>query len=117
RDHIYAVIRGSAVNNDGSMKAGFAAPSVDGQAKAITSALAVAGVDPATVGYVEAHGTATQVGDPIEVAALTHAFQPAGGGSAGPFVAVADRLRAEQGHRGRGHRTARRTARHGRTGR
>ncbi|HYS40690.1 MAG TPA: polyketide synthase, partial [Pseudonocardiaceae bacterium] len=53
RDHIYALIRGSAVNNDGSMKAGFAAPSVDGQAKAITAALAVAGVDPATIGYVE----------------------------------------------------------------
>jgi thioester reductase-like protein len=79
RDHIYALIRGSAVNNDGSMKAGFAAPSVDGQAKAITAALAVAGVDPATIGYVEAHGTATLVGDPIEVAALTHAFQAEGG--------------------------------------
>ena len=74
RDHVYAVIKGSAVNNDGSMKAGFAAPSVEGQARVITSALALAGVDPATVGYVEAHGTATQVGDPIEVTALTQAF-------------------------------------------
>ncbi|MGW0564515.1 type I polyketide synthase [Streptomyces sp. NPDC003016] len=75
RDHIYAVIRGSAVNNDGSMKAGFAAPSVDGQARVIASALAMAGVDPSTIGYLEAHGTATQVGDPIEVTALTQAFQ------------------------------------------
>jgi thioester reductase-like protein len=74
RDRVYAVIRGSAVNNDGSVKAGFAAPSVDGQARAITAALAVAGADPATIGYVEAHGTATRVGDPIEVAALAHAF-------------------------------------------
>ncbi|MEU0430690.1 thioester reductase domain-containing protein [Streptomyces sp. NPDC006290] len=75
RDHVYAVIRGSAVNNDGSMKAGFAAPSVDGQARVIASALAVADVDPSTIGYLEAHGTATQVGDPIEVTALTQAFQ------------------------------------------
>lgn len=75
RDHIYAVIRGSAVNNDGSMKAGFAAPSVDGQARVIASALAIANVDPSTIGYLEAHGTATQVGDPIEVTALTQAFQ------------------------------------------
>ncbi|MFI0353850.1 type I polyketide synthase [Actinomadura sp. 9N407] len=74
RDHVYAVIRGSAVNNDGSMKAGFAAPSVAGQARVIAAALAVAGVDPATVGYVEAHGTATRVGDPIEVTALARAF-------------------------------------------
>ena len=73
-DHVYAVIKGSAVNNDGSMKAGFAAPSVGGQARVITSALALAGIDPATIGYLEAHGTATQVGDPIEVTALTQAF-------------------------------------------
>lgn len=77
RDHVYAVIKGSAVNNDGSMKAGFAAPSVDGQARVITSALALAGVDPATIGYLEAHGTATQVGDPIEVTALAQAFRSA----------------------------------------
>jgi len=74
RDHVYAVIRGSAMNNDGSGKAGFAAPSVSGQAKVISAAHAVAGVDPATVGYVEAHGTATRVGDPIEVTALAQAF-------------------------------------------
>ncbi|MEC3975020.1 type I polyketide synthase [Amycolatopsis sp. H20-H5] len=74
RDHVYAVIRGSAVNNDGSRKAGYAAPSVTGQAKVISAAHAVAGVDPATIGYVEAHGTATRVGDPIEVTALAQAF-------------------------------------------
>ncbi|GAA4994813.1 thioester reductase domain-containing protein [Kitasatospora paranensis] len=78
RDHVYAVIRGSAVTNDGSLKAGFAAPGVDGQARAIAAALAVAGVDPATIGYVEAHGTATRVGDPIEVTALTQAFHAPG---------------------------------------
>jgi phthiocerol/phenolphthiocerol synthesis type-I polyketide synthase E len=77
-DHVYAVIKGSAVNNDGLMKAGFAAPSVGGQARVITSALALAGVDPATIGYLEAHGTATQVGDPIEVTALTQAFESDG---------------------------------------
>ncbi|MBC6447904.1 type I polyketide synthase [Actinokineospora xionganensis] len=81
RDHVYAVIRGSAVNNDGALKAGYAAPSVDGQLRVITSALAVGGVDPATIGYVEAHGTATQVGDPIEVTALTQAYAGAEVGS------------------------------------
>ncbi len=75
RDHIYAVIRGSAVNNDGATKVGYLAPSVDGQAQAIAEALAVAGVDAGTIGYVEAHGTGTPIGDPIEVAALTQAFR------------------------------------------
>jgi thioester reductase-like protein len=74
-DRIHAVIRGSAVNNDGAGKAGFTAPSVDGQAEVIARALAAAGVDPATVGYVEAHGTGTALGDPIEVEALTRVFQ------------------------------------------
>jgi amino acid adenylation domain-containing protein len=76
-DSIRAVIRGSAVNNDGSFKAGFTAPSVDGQAQVIAEALAVAGVEPASIGYVEAHGTGTELGDPIEIAALTQAFGPA----------------------------------------
>ncbi|MES2481040.1 MAG: SDR family NAD(P)-dependent oxidoreductase [Pseudomonadota bacterium] len=82
-DHIYAVVRGSAVNNDGSGKAGYLAPSVDGQASAAVEALAVAGVEPASVAYVEAHGTGTPVGDPIEVAALTQAYGPAGPGALG----------------------------------
>ncbi|MCR8549104.1 SDR family NAD(P)-dependent oxidoreductase [Salipiger sp. P9] len=74
-DHIYAVIKGSAVNNDGAQKAGYLAPSVDGQAQAIAEAQAVAGIDSDTVDYVECHGTGTYLGDPIEVAALTQAFR------------------------------------------
>jgi amino acid adenylation domain-containing protein len=74
-DRVRAVIRGSAVNNDGSRKPGFTAPSVDGQARVIRRALAVAGVAPDTVTYVEAHGTGTEFGDPIEIAGLTRAFR------------------------------------------
>jgi acyl transferase domain-containing protein/thioesterase domain-containing protein len=73
-DQIHAVIRGSAINNDGSQKVGYTAPSVVGQAHVIAEAQAVAGVDPETINYVEAHGTATPLGDPIEVAALRKAF-------------------------------------------
>ncbi|NNB91872.1 non-ribosomal peptide synthetase/type I polyketide synthase, partial [Corallococcus exiguus] len=73
-DAIYAVIRGSALNNDGKNKSGFTAPSVQGQAAVVSQALANAGVAPEAVGYVEAHGTATPLGDPIEVAALTRAY-------------------------------------------
>jgi amino acid adenylation domain-containing protein/thioester reductase-like protein len=79
-DPIHAVIRGSAVNNDGSLKAGFTAPSVGGQARVIAEALAMAGFDPAGIGMVEAHGTGTELGDPIEVAALAEAFGPVGPG-------------------------------------
>ena len=79
RDHIYALIRGTAVNNDGARRAGFTAPSIDGQADAIREAMTVAGVEPGSISYVEAHGTATAIGDPIEVAALTKAFGRAGG--------------------------------------
>ena len=74
-DHIYAVILGCGINNDGSNKVGFTAPSVEGQALAIEMAHAAAGVDPATITYVEAHGTGTALGDPVEVAALTRAFR------------------------------------------
>ncbi len=73
-DPVAAVIKGSAINNDGSLKVGFTAPSVTGQAAVVTHALRTSGVDPATVSYVEAHGTATELGDPIEVTALTRAF-------------------------------------------
>jgi acyl transferase domain-containing protein/acyl carrier protein len=73
-DHIRAVVLGNAINNDGSAKVGFSAPSVNGQAEAIAQALALAGVDPRSVGYIEAHGTGTALGDPIEVAALTRAY-------------------------------------------
>jgi acyl transferase domain-containing protein/acyl carrier protein len=79
RDHVHAVIRGAAINNDGSLKVGYTAPSVDGQAAVIARAHAMAGVDPATITYVEAHGTGTELGDPIEVAALTKAFGATGG--------------------------------------
>lgn len=73
-DTIVAVIRGSAINNDGAEKIGFTAPSVHGQAKAIAQALAVAGVQPEEIGYVEAHGTGTPLGDPIELTALNKVF-------------------------------------------
>ncbi|WP_232376199.1 type I polyketide synthase [Amycolatopsis aidingensis] len=73
-DHVHAVLLGNSINNDGAGKVGFAAPSVDGQAAAIADALAVAGVDPRTIGYVEAHGTATPLGDPIELTALTSVY-------------------------------------------
>jgi acyl transferase domain-containing protein len=75
RDHVLAVIRGSAINNDGAGKVGFLAPSVGGQARVISEALAVAGVAADEVGFVEAHGTGTIIGDPIEVTALTQAFR------------------------------------------
>ena len=74
-DHIWAIIKGSAVNNDGAAKAGYLAPSVDGQARCIAEAQAVAGVSPESVSYVECHGTGTYLGDPIEVAALSQAFR------------------------------------------
>jgi acyl transferase domain-containing protein len=75
RDQILAVVRGSAVNNDGSLKVGYTAPSVEGQAQVIAEALSIAGVEAESVAYVEAHGTATALGDPVEVAALTRAFR------------------------------------------
>jgi acyl transferase domain-containing protein len=75
RDNIRAVIRGVALNNDGSQKMGYTAPSVDGQAEVIAAAQAMAQINPEQLSYIEAHGTATQVGDPIEVAALTKAFR------------------------------------------
>jgi natural product biosynthesis luciferase-like monooxygenase protein len=77
-DLIYAVIRGSAINNDGTDKIGFTAPSVDGQAAVIREALAVAGVEPATIQYIETHGTGTPLGDPIEARALQEVFQDTG---------------------------------------
>ncbi len=81
-DHVHAVIRGSAVTNDGADRVGYTAPSVNGQARAIRAAQLLAGTEPDTIGYVEAHGNATRVGDPIEVAALTRAFR-AGTGRTG----------------------------------
>src|SRR5262245_51042170 len=74
-DTILAIIKGSAVNNDGAGKAGYTAPSVGSQADAVVEALANAGVDAHSIGYLEAHGSGTPVGDPIEVSALTKAFR------------------------------------------
>ncbi|SDI33741.1 Acyl transferase domain-containing protein [Actinokineospora alba] len=73
-DHIWSVIRGSAMNNDGALKVGFTAPSVVGQSRVVVDAHADAGITGDDVSYIEAHGTATELGDPIEVAALTRAF-------------------------------------------
>ncbi|MEU5420325.1 type I polyketide synthase [Streptomyces sp. NPDC020799] len=74
-DRIRAVIKGSAINNDGRRKVGFTAPSPEGQSEAILAAQAAAGIGAETIGLVEAHGTATKIGDPIEVTALTQAFR------------------------------------------
>ncbi|WP_319825122.1 polyketide synthase [Thalassovita sp.] len=74
-DHIWAVIKGTAVNNDGADKAGYLAPSVEGQAAAVADAHALADVSADTIDYIECHGTGTYLGDPIEVAALTSAFR------------------------------------------
>ncbi|MFM9432979.1 phthiocerol/phenolphthiocerol synthesis type-I polyketide synthase E [Janthinobacterium sp. CG_23.3] len=74
-DTIHAVVKGSALNNDGATKMAYSAPSVDGQAEVVQTALAMAGVDAASIGYVEAHGTGTTLGDPVEIAALTQAFR------------------------------------------
>lgn len=96
-DPIYAVLRGSAVNNDGARRVGFTAPSVEGQAHVISEAIAMAGVDAADIELVEAHGTATPLGDPIEVAALSQAFAAA---SAKPrqHPCVLSSVKANLGH-------------------
>jgi polyketide synthase PksJ len=73
-DHIYAVVKGSAINNDGRDKVGYTAPSISGQADVIRLAQRAAGVAPESIGYVEAHGTATPLGDPVELEALKQAF-------------------------------------------
>ena len=93
-DRICAVIRGSALNNDGARKIGFTAPSIDGQAEVIALAHAAAGVDPASISYVEAHGTGTPLGDPIEIAGLVKAFGP----RAGKQTCVIGSLKANVGH-------------------
>ena len=104
-DTIYAVIGGSAWNNDGSGKVGYTAPSVEGQAAVIRGAQAAAGITAGCVGYVEAHGTGTELGDPIEVAALAEVFgdraKDADGcvpGSVGLGSVVLGSVKANMGH-------------------
>ncbi len=94
-DTIYAVIRGIGINNDGSDKASFTAPSVEGQANVIAMAQAHANVTPDTITYIETHGTATPLGDPIEVAALSLAF--AGGTDKKQFCAIGS-VKSNFGH-------------------
>lgn len=73
-DNIHAIVKSSAINNDGANKVSYLAPSVDGQAAAIREAIEIADIDPASIGFIECHGTGTQMGDPIEVAALSQAY-------------------------------------------
>ncbi len=73
-DRIYGIVKGSAVNNDGGTKVGYFAPNVDGQTRAVAEALAYADIPPQSVSYIEAHGTGTKLGDPIEIKALTQAY-------------------------------------------
>ena len=94
-DTIHAVIRGTAINNDGARKIGFTAPSIDGQAEVVARAQEQAGVEPGSIGFVECHGTATALGDPIEVAALTRVFRR--GTAATGFCALAS-LKSNMGH-------------------
>lgn len=73
-DHLHAVVKGSAVNNDGNGKVGFTAPSIEGQEMVIRAALSAARVEPESIGYIETHGTGTKLGDPVEIEALKQAF-------------------------------------------
>jgi amino acid adenylation domain-containing protein len=93
RDHIYAVIKGSAINNDGLRKVGYTAPSIQGQAEVIRAAQSMAEVEPETITYIEAHGTATPLGDTVEIEALEQAF----GTNKKRFCAVGT-LKSNMGH-------------------
>ena len=95
-DHIRAVIKGSAINNDGGNKVGYTAPSITGQCNVIQEALLESGVRPETITYLEAHGTATALGDPIEVSALTQAYRGAGTEKTG-FCAIGS-VKSNIGH-------------------
>ncbi len=94
-DFIYAVIRGSAWNNDGAGKVGYTAPSIEGQAAVIREAQLAAGIPANRIAYVEAHGTGTELGDPIEVAALTEVFQES---NSAPGSCVLGAVKANMGH-------------------
>jgi acyl transferase domain-containing protein/NAD(P)-dependent dehydrogenase (short-subunit alcohol dehydrogenase family)/acyl carrier protein len=92
-DRIYAVIKGSAINNDGNRKVGYTAPSADGQAECIRVAHKMAKIDPESIGYIEAHGTATKLGDPIEALALQKIFK-----NGKPFSAAIGAVKSNIGH-------------------
>jgi non-ribosomal peptide synthase protein (TIGR01720 family) len=94
-DQIHAVIKGSAINNDGSNKVGYTAPSVDGQSEVIAMAQSIASVEPESISYVETHGTATSLGDPVEIAALTQVFHA--GASRKNFCAIGS-VKSNIGH-------------------
>ena len=93
RDQIYAIIKGSGINNDGSSKMSYSAPSVEGQIHAITRALHMSKIDPQSLSYMEAHGTGTPLGDPVEVEALTQAY----GKSSKPYCALGS-VKSNIGH-------------------
>lgn len=95
-DTIYAVIKGSAINNDGNDKASFTAPSVNGQAAVIAKALRVANLTANDIQYIEAHGTGTPIGDPIELAALQQAFKQSVNEMQGPYTIGS--VKANVGH-------------------
>jgi acyl transferase domain-containing protein len=95
-DTVYAVIKGAALNNDGTGKVSFTAPSVDGHTQVISMAQALAGIDPATISYIEAHGTGTTLGDPVEIAGLTQAFRA--GGAHGKGYCALGSLKTNIGH-------------------
>jgi acyl transferase domain-containing protein/acyl carrier protein len=94
-DHIHAVIKGSAINNDGSTKLGYTAPSVEGQVEVITRAHAMAQVSPDSIGFVETHGTGTALGDPVEVEALARVF---GAVPVAPRVCALGSVKSNVGH-------------------
>jgi len=96
RDHIYAVIRGAAINNDGANRMSFTAPSVAGQVEVIAMALGAADVEPESITYVETHGTATPLGDPIEVEALNQVYRRSSTAGAGSCVLGA--VKSNVGH-------------------
>ncbi|WP_405976479.1 SDR family NAD(P)-dependent oxidoreductase [Streptomyces sp. NBC_00988] len=96
-DTVHAVIKGSAVNNDGAVKVGFTAPSVTGQAAAVAAALTDAGLAPVDIDYIETHGTGTALGDPIEVQALAQAFGTTGSCALGSIKGNIGHLDAASG--------------------
>ena len=97
QDTIHAVLKGSAINNDGANKVGYTAPSVQGQAECIRQALAMADVPASSINYVESHGTGTKLGDPIEIAALTSAFNSADGAAGKAYCALGS-IKTNIGH-------------------